>query len=166
MSDQNPCDSHNFSSSDRLLVFEYQGIEWETERAYKIKAYGAILWFPKSCTVVIKKHSYFTIPLWLAIKNGYCIEISKTGEKMSAFKKNGEWNRAEVVEWKRLVPDCVINFKLPTKEETFTEESKEKKYKPMTNKRRERIQKMIQNPNPAKKNPKVPMSDTTHNKTP
>ena len=104
------CDSHKFDHSNKLLVFEYTKLEWQTKNAYRVRMYGGIFWLPKAHTVVVERHGYLTIPLWMAARNGFVKVFNKVKSTEDRKRSIGKWASNIIYEWARIVPELTIDF--------------------------------------------------------
>jgi len=104
------CDSHKFAPSNKRLVFSYSVIKHETKKAYLVGMYKRELWLPKSYTIIIKRHHYLTLPVWIAAEKGLikAYNVQDFGDAEAAM---GSFKKAIVYEYERLVPPCTINFR-------------------------------------------------------
>jgi hypothetical protein len=102
-------ESHNFSPSNKLLVFSYTAVKHQTEKAHLLTMYDRDVWLPKSCTKIVKQYKYVTMPVWIAAKKGFIevLNIQDFGKPEAAM---GSFKKAIIYEYKRLVPPCTINF--------------------------------------------------------
>lgn len=106
------CDSHKLDHSNKLLVFQYTKIIWETSKAFHLMIHDTNAWLPKSYVTIVRKHEYVTIPVWMAAKRGLIITHDQKKLCTSYNPKTHKRMNLYMFEWSRKYPAPTIDFRI------------------------------------------------------